>query len=85
MLESMQQVSNTVSFRISLNWTSSLNPFFLEIRSLEFLVKQPDKRYLVLDGQQRLSTLRRFKDGIQEAREFPLEMLPMSSRGCTRS
>ena len=37
-----------------------------------FLVKQPDKRYLVLDGQQRLTTLRRFKDGIHETREFSL-------------
>ena len=37
-----------------------------------FLVKQPDKRYLVLDGQQRLSTLLRFQDGIHSGREFSL-------------
>lgn len=37
-----------------------------------FLVKQPDKRYLVLDGQQRLSTLRHFEEGIHSGREFSL-------------
>jgi len=37
-----------------------------------FLVKQSDKRYLVLDGQQRLLTLKFFKDGIYEGREFSL-------------
>jgi hypothetical protein len=38
-----------------------------------FLVKQPDKRYLVLDGQQRLSTLRHFQEGIHYGREFSLK------------
>lgn len=37
-----------------------------------FLVKQPDKRYLVLDGQQRLSTLRHFQECIHSGREFSL-------------
>ncbi|MBT3271922.1 MAG: DUF262 domain-containing protein [Spirochaetales bacterium] len=37
-----------------------------------FLVKQSDNRYLVLDGQQRLLTLRFFRDGIYEGREYSL-------------
>lgn len=38
-----------------------------------FLVRQPDKRYLVLDGQQRLSTLRDFTEGVHAGREFALK------------
>lgn len=38
-----------------------------------FLVKQSDNRYLVLDGQQRLLTLRFFHEGIYEGREFALK------------
>jgi len=37
-----------------------------------FLVRQADKRYLVLDGQQRLSTLAAFYAGIHDKREFAL-------------
>lgn len=37
-----------------------------------FLVKQSDNRYLVLDGQQRLLTLRFFREGIYEGKEFSL-------------
>jgi hypothetical protein len=48
-----------------------------------FLVKQPDKRYLVLDGQQRLTTLRRFKDGIHETREFSLRNVADEFKGLT--
>lgn len=35
-----------------------------------FLIRQADKRYLVLDGQQRLSTLGAFVRGLYEQREF---------------
>ena len=38
-----------------------------------FLVRQADKRYLVLDGQQRLSTLRDFVSGIHAGKEFVLK------------
>jgi hypothetical protein len=48
-----------------------------------FLVKQSDKRYLVLDGQQRLSTLRRFKEGIHETREFSLRNVADEFKGLT--
>lgn len=38
-----------------------------------FLVKQSDNRYLVLDGQQRLLTLKFFHEGIYEGKEFALK------------
>jgi len=37
-----------------------------------FLVQQTDKRYLVLDGQQRLRTLAAFYRGLHDEREFSL-------------
>jgi hypothetical protein len=37
------------------------------------LVQQVDKRYLVLDGQQRLRTLQSFYGGIHQGKEFALE------------
>ncbi|HBN76179.1 MAG TPA: hypothetical protein DD473_10240, partial [Planctomycetaceae bacterium] len=37
-----------------------------------FLVKQTDNRYLVLDGQQRLMTLKYFFEGIYDKKEFSL-------------
>lgn len=37
-----------------------------------FLVRQRDKRYLVLDGQQRLITLKAFFAGVHQKREFAL-------------
>jgi Protein of unknown function DUF262 len=37
------------------------------------LVQQVDKRYLVLDGQQRLRTLQSFYSGIHQGKEFALE------------
>jgi hypothetical protein len=38
-----------------------------------FLVQQADKRYLVLDGHQRLRTLQDFYGGVHRGREFALE------------
>jgi len=38
-----------------------------------FLVQQKDKRYLVLDGQQRLRTLQAFYRGLHNAKEFSLQ------------
>lgn len=37
------------------------------------LVRQTDKRYLVLDGQQRLRTLQRFIEGVHDGHEFALK------------
>jgi len=38
-----------------------------------FLVQQADKRYLVLDGQQRLRTIAAFYGGLHDGREFALK------------
>ncbi len=38
-----------------------------------FLVRQSDNRYLVLDGQQRLTTLRVFTEGVHQGKEFALQ------------
>lgn len=48
-----------------------------------FLVKQSDNRYLVLDGQQRLLTLRFFHDGIYEGKEFALKNVADDFKGLT--
>lgn len=48
-----------------------------------FLVQQRDKRYLVLDGQQRLQTLAHFYDGTHAGREFTLESVSKAFLGLT--
>lgn len=49
-----------------------------------FLVRQQsDKRYLVLDGQQRLGTLRAFYKGIHDGRQFALANVSEDFRGLT--
>jgi hypothetical protein len=49
-----------------------------------FLVRQStDNRLLVLDGQQRLVTLRRFYDGLHEGREYKLENVGIEFKGLT--
>jgi len=48
-----------------------------------FLVRQTDNRYLVLDGQQRLSTLRAFKEGLHNSREFALKNVADELKGLT--
>ncbi|MCY3576118.1 MAG: DUF262 domain-containing protein [bacterium] len=48
-----------------------------------FLIKQSDKRYLVLDGQQRLSTLKYFEDGLYESKEFQLKNVANQFKGLT--
>jgi hypothetical protein len=48
-----------------------------------FLVKQTDNRYLVLDGQQRLSTLRSFVDGIYGGKVFSLDNVADRFKGLT--
>lgn len=47
------------------------------------LVQQQDKRYLVLDGQQRLRTLSYFYGGIYQKREFALNNVAEEFRGLT--
>ena len=48
-----------------------------------FLVQQSDKRYLVLDGQQRIKTLGAFYEGIHQAREFALHDVADQFKGLT--
>lgn len=48
-----------------------------------FLVRQTDRRYLVLDGQQRLITLRHFYDGLHEGKEFALRNVSDLLKGLT--
>ena len=47
------------------------------------LVKQTDKRYLVLDGQQRLQTLKYFQEGLYQGREFVLNNVSNEFSGLT--
>jgi hypothetical protein len=48
-----------------------------------FLVQQSDKRYLVLDGQQRLRTLSQFYGGIHDGHEFALKNVAAPFIGLT--
>jgi len=48
-----------------------------------FLVQQTDRRYLVLDGQQRLRTLAAFYDGVVNKKEFSLQTVAQPFRGLT--
>lgn len=70
----------TAGFQRSFVWSKPQMDRFIESILLGypipgiFLVRQlSDKRYLVLDGQQRLTTLRRFKEGLHAGREFVLK------------
>lgn len=60
-------------------WRRSQMDRFIESLLLGFpipgimLVQQADKRYLVLDGQQRLRTLKAFYEGVHAGKEFALE------------
>lgn len=68
----------TARFQRPLVWMKSQMDRFIESLLLGypipgiFLVRQQDNRYLVLDGQQRLRTLRAFHEGIVFKREFRL-------------
>jgi len=48
-----------------------------------FLVRQADRRYLVLDGQQRLRTLQHFYEGTFAGREFSLSNVGDRLKGLT--
>jgi hypothetical protein len=48
-----------------------------------FLVRQGDRRYLVLDGQQRLRTLERFVNGVFDGKEFALQNVADRFKGLT--
>ena len=79
----------TAGFQRGFVWTKAQMDRFIESLLLGypipgiFLVRQPDKRMLVLDGQQRLETLRRFYEGVHEKREFSLYNVGLSLKGVT--
>jgi hypothetical protein len=70
-------------------WRKTQMDRFIESLLLGFpipgimLVQQADKRYLVLDGQQRLKTLESFYAGLHAGREFGLDNVADEYKGLT--
>lgn len=78
----------TAGFQRGFVWSKAQMDKFIESLLLGypipgiFLVKQTgDKRLLVLDGQQRLETLRRFYEGLHDGHEFVLNNVGSDYRG----
>jgi hypothetical protein len=78
---------SAAGFQRSFVWTRPQMDRFIESLLLGypipgiFLVRQVDRRYLVLDGQQRLKTLQAFYSGVYEGREFALQNVNDEFRG----
>ena len=76
----------TAGFQRSFVWTRPQMDRFIESLLLGypipgiFLVRQADRRYLVLDGQQRLRTLQHFYNGEFADRDFSLSNVTDTSR-----
>lgn len=79
----------TAGFQRGFVWNRNQMDRFIESLLLGFpipgimLVEQQDKRYLVLDGQQRLGTLGAFYGGVHERVEFVLKNVAEEFRGLT--
>jgi hypothetical protein len=79
----------TAGFQRNFVWRKPQMDRFIESLLLGYpvpgivLVQQRDKRYLVLDGQQRLQTLAHFYEGIYAGREFALESVSKDFVGLT--
>lgn len=80
----------TEGFQRGFVWTKAQMDRFIETLLLGFpvpaifLVKQArDNRLLVLDGQQRLTTLRRFYEGVHKAKPFALGNVADEFKGLT--
>ena len=77
----------TAGFQRDFVWTRPQMDRFIESLLLEypipgiFLVQQRDRRYLVLDGQQRLRTLAAYYKGMHEGREFRLKNVSAQFQG----
>lgn len=80
---------SSAGFQRSFVWTKPQMDRFIESLLLGypipgiFLVRQADRRYLVLDGQQRLRTLQYFYKGIHEDKLFQLTNVSPEFRGLT--
>jgi len=79
----------TAGFQRSFVWKRQQMDKFIESFLLGYpipgimLVEQQDRRYLVLDGQQRLTTLAAFYDGIHDKVEFALRNVSDPFKGLT--
>jgi len=79
----------TAGFQRSFVWTRPQMDRFIESLLLGypipgiFLVRQADRRYLVLDGQQRLRTLQHFYSGEFAGKEFSLSNVTDELKGLT--
>lgn len=79
----------TAGFQRAFVWRKPQMDKFIESVLLGYpipgviFVKQSDERYLVLDGQQRLMTLKFFKEGVYQKREFELKNVAERFRGLT--
>lgn len=77
------------SFQRGFVWRKSQMDRFIESLLLGFpipgimLVQQTDKRYLVLDGQQRLKTLQAFYGGVHADKVFALDNVAAEYKGLT--
>ncbi len=83
------QTVETAGFQRSFVWRRPQMDRFIESLLLGYpvpgimFVQQKDRRYLVLDGQQRLRTLLAFYTGIHEGVEFALKNVADALRGLT--
>jgi hypothetical protein len=79
----------SAGFQRSFVWTRPQMDRFIESILLGypipgiFLIRQADRRYLVLDGQQRLKTLEFFHDGVYDGKEFALQNVANQFKGLT--
>jgi hypothetical protein len=79
----------TAGFQRSFVWRRPQMDRFIESLLMGYpipgimLVQQLDRRYLVLDGQQRLRTLKFFYDGIHEGVEFKLKNVAQQYKDLT--